>query len=34
VLPGLPYLVVYQVTAAVIQILHIVHGTRNWPKEF
>lgn len=33
VLPGLPYIVVYQVTAAAIQILHIVHGTRNWPDE-
>jgi len=31
--PGLPYLIVYQVTATAIQILHIYHGARNWPNE-
>jgi addiction module RelE/StbE family toxin len=30
VVPGLPYIVVYQVTGAAIQILHIYHGARNW----
>jgi plasmid stabilization system protein ParE len=31
VVPGLPYIVVYQVTKATIQILHIYHGARDWP---
>lgn len=30
---GLPYIVLYQVTATAIQILHIYHGARNWPGE-
>ena len=33
VLPGLPYLVIYQIEIAAIQILHIYHGARNWPKD-
>ena len=33
VVPGLPYIVVYQVTKTAIQILHIYHGARNWPGE-
>jgi len=33
VVPGLPYIVVYQVTATAIQVLHIHHGARNWPAE-
>jgi addiction module RelE/StbE family toxin len=33
VVPGLPYIVVYQVTKTAIQILHIYHGARNWPRE-
>ncbi len=33
VVPGLPYIVVYQVTRTAIQILHIYHGARNWPAE-
>jgi addiction module RelE/StbE family toxin len=33
VVPGLPYIVVYQVTKTAIQILHIYHGARNWPEE-
>ncbi|MGA2085818.1 MAG: type II toxin-antitoxin system RelE/ParE family toxin [Terracidiphilus sp.] len=33
VVPGLPYIVVYQVTVAAIQILHIYHGARNWTGE-
>jgi toxin ParE1/3/4 len=28
--PGLPYIVVYRVTGAAIQILHIYHGARSW----
>jgi toxin ParE1/3/4 len=32
VVPGLPYIIVYQVTATAIQILHIYHGARNWPE--
>jgi len=31
--PGLPYIVVYQVTVTAVQILHIYHGARNWPGE-
>ena len=33
VVPGLPYIVVYQVTVTAIQILHICYGARNWPGE-
>jgi addiction module RelE/StbE family toxin len=33
VVPGLPYIVVYQVTVETIQVLHIYHGARNWPGE-
>jgi addiction module RelE/StbE family toxin len=33
VVPGLPYIIVYQVTRTAIQILHIYHGARNWPGE-
>ncbi len=33
VVPGLPYIVVYQVTEAAVQILHIYHGARDWPAE-
>jgi toxin ParE1/3/4 len=29
--PGLPYIIVYEVTETAIQILHIYHGARNWP---
>lgn len=28
-----PHIIVYQVKEAVIQILHIYHGARNWPRE-
>ena len=31
IIPALPYIVVYQVVATFIQILHIYHGARNWP---
>lgn len=31
VVPSLPFIIVYQVTATAIQILHIYHGARNWP---
>jgi len=33
VLPGLPYIVVYEVAATAIHVLHIYHGARNWPPE-
>jgi addiction module RelE/StbE family toxin len=33
VVPGLPYIVVYQVAAAAVHILHVYHGARNWPAE-
>jgi addiction module RelE/StbE family toxin len=33
VVPGLPYIVVYQVTTTAIQVLHIYHGARNWAPE-
>jgi addiction module RelE/StbE family toxin len=33
VVPGLPYIVVYQITAEAIHVLHIYHGARNWPTE-
>lgn len=28
---GLPYIIVYRVTAAAIHILHIFHGAQDWP---
>ncbi len=31
IIPALPYIVVYQMVATSIQILHIYHGARNWP---
>jgi addiction module RelE/StbE family toxin len=33
VIPGLPYIVVYQVTPTAVQILHIYHSARDWPGE-
>jgi plasmid stabilization system protein ParE len=33
VVPGLPYIVLYEVADTAIQILHIYHGARNWPEE-
>jgi plasmid stabilization system protein ParE len=33
VVPGLPYIVVYQVTVTAVFILHIYHGARDWPGE-
>ena len=33
VVPGLPYIVVYQVMSAAVRILHIYHSARNWPGE-
>jgi addiction module RelE/StbE family toxin len=33
VIPALPYIVVYQVEATTIHILHIYHGARNWRGE-
>ena len=33
VVPGLPYIVLYEVADMAVQILHIYHGARNWPEE-
>lgn len=33
VVPGLSYIVLYEVADTAIQILHIYHGARNWPEE-
>jgi addiction module RelE/StbE family toxin len=33
VVPGLPYIVLYEVADTAVQILHIYHGARNWPVE-
>jgi addiction module RelE/StbE family toxin len=32
-IPGLSYIVVYQLSSATIHILHIYHGARNWQVE-
>jgi addiction module RelE/StbE family toxin len=32
VLPGLPYIIVYQVSESATQILRIYHGARDWPQ--
>lgn len=34
VVPGTPYIVVYRLRAASIQILSILHGGRRWPSRF
>ena len=31
IVPGLPYIVVYQVISTAVRILRIYHGARNWP---
>ena len=31
VVPGLPYIVAYRVTASSAQILRVLHGTQRWP---
>ena len=31
VVPGLPYIVVYEVAGVSIHILHLYHGAREWP---
>ena len=33
VVPGLPYIILYEVGQAAVQILHIYHGARDWPGE-
>jgi len=33
VVPGLPYIVVNQVSKAAVENLHIFHGARDWPKD-
>ena len=32
VIPSLPYIVVYQITAEVIYIVRILHGAQDWPR--
>lgn len=34
VVPGTPYIVVYRLQPAGIQILSILHGARRWPSHF
>jgi toxin ParE1/3/4 len=34
VVPGTPYIVVYRLKVAGIQILSILHGARRWPTRF
>jgi toxin ParE1/3/4 len=34
VVPGTPYIVVYRLVDATIQILSILHGARRWPSAF
>jgi toxin ParE1/3/4 len=31
VMPGMPYIVVYEVRPTAVHILHIYHAARNWP---
>jgi addiction module RelE/StbE family toxin len=33
VIPGLPYIIVYEVMDTAVQIHHIYHTARNWPGE-
>jgi addiction module RelE/StbE family toxin len=33
VVPGLPYIVLYEVADTAVQILHIYHGARDWHGE-
>jgi addiction module RelE/StbE family toxin len=33
VIPGLPYIIVYEVTDTAVQIHHIYHAARDWPGE-
>ena len=33
VVPGLPYIVLYEIADTAVQILHIFHAARNWPEE-
>ena len=33
VVPGVPYIVLYEVADTAVQILHIYHGARIWPEE-
>lgn len=34
VIPGIPYLIPYQVTGDQLQILRVYHGSRRWPESF
>ncbi len=34
VIPGLPYIVVYEAGEDEIYILRVLHGAQDWPKEF
>jgi addiction module RelE/StbE family toxin len=33
VIPGLPYIIVYEVMDTAVQIHHIYHTARNWPED-
>jgi plasmid stabilization system protein ParE len=33
VIPGLPYIIVYEVMDTAVQLHRIYHGARNWPGE-
>jgi plasmid stabilization system protein ParE len=33
VVPGLPYIVLYEIADTAVQILHIFNGARDWPEE-
>ena len=33
VIGGTPYVVIYAISDAVIQIVHVVHGAQRWPPE-
>lgn len=32
VVAGLPYFVVYQLKAGVVEVLRVIHGARDWPR--
>jgi toxin ParE1/3/4 len=34
VIPGIPYLIPYQVSGGELQILRVYHGSRQWPERF
>jgi plasmid stabilization system protein ParE len=34
VVPASPYIVVYRINGAIVEILSIIHGARRWPDHF